>query len=105
MIEHIQVKKIDQLSERTLGIVWSDDKESIYDVVDLRRKCPCAHCIDEWSGEQRLMPEDISDDIRPVRIDSVGRYALSIHFNDNHSTGIYSFQFLRSLSRLAGGEK
>ena len=96
--KNIQVKKIWQESERVLGIEWTDDHLSKYDVVDLRRKCPCAKCVDEWTGEQRLLPEDVSESIRPIRIDSVGRYALSINFNDGHATGIYSFQFLRSLN-------
>ena len=96
-MEHIQVKKIDQWDERTLAIVWNDDRESRYDVVELRKQCPCAHCIDEWSGEQRLLPEQVADDIRPIRIDSVGRYALTIQFSDGHTTGIYSFSMLRSL--------
>ena len=96
--QNLQVQKIWQADERTLGVVWTDSHESSYDVVELRRKCPCAKCVDEWTGEQRLMPEDVPETVRPVRIDSVGRYALSISFDDGHSTGIYSFQFLRTLN-------
>ena len=44
-----------------------------------------------------LKAEDVSDDVRPVSIDSVGRYAMSIKFSDGHATGIYTFQYLRSL--------
>jgi DUF971 family protein len=32
-----------------------------------------------------------------VRIESVGAYALKIHFSDGHATGIYTFQMLRAM--------
>ena len=98
--ENIRVKDIQQTNERTFSITWTDGKQSIYDVVDLRRKCPCAVCVDEWTHEQKLKPADIPDTVRPTRIDSVGRYALTIRFNDGHGTGIYTFNFLRKLGNL-----
>ena len=62
----------------------------------LRKKCPCAFCVDEWS-KPILKEEDAKDDVRPVSIDSVGRYAMSIKFSDGSSTGIYTFKYLRGL--------
>jgi len=104
-MDYIRVKKIDQLDDRTLGIRWSDDHDSKYDVVDLRRGCPCASCIDEWTLEKKLKPSDISETVRPIKIESVGQYALSIHFNDGHKTGIYTFKMLRRLDpALSQGE-
>ena len=46
------VKEIWQKDERTLGIVWTDNVETAYDVVALRRHCPCALCIDEMTGKK-----------------------------------------------------
>ena len=63
----------------------------------LRKKCPCAFCVDEWVEKPILKEEDVKDDVRPVSIDSVGRYAMSIKFSDGHSTGIYTFKYLRGL--------
>lgn len=97
MEANVQVQKIWQQDDKTLGIQWSDDTESLLDVVTLRKKCPCAFCVDEWSKKPILKAEDVSDDVRPVSIDSVGRYAMSIKFSDGHSTGIYTFKYLRSL--------
>ena len=99
-MENIRVKDITQLDPKTLGILWTDGKKSALDVVLLRRKCPCAACIDEWSHEPRLKPEDVKDTGRPVKIESVGLYALTIHFNDGHRTGIYTFKYLRELAPL-----
>lgn len=100
--EYIRVRQINQLDERTLGVTWTDGKHDTFDVVELRRRCPCALCIDEWSGEKRLKPTDVPETLRPVRIDSVGSYAMQIRFSDGHSTGIYTFQMLRGLAPRAG---
>lgn len=95
---NIRVKNIGQVDERTLGIVWTDGHKSAYDVVALRRACPCAQCIDEWTHKRTLNPESVPETIRPVRVDSVGAYALKIQFSDGHQTGIYTFQMLRGIS-------
>ena len=47
MQEFVQVKKIWQEGERQLGVIWTDDRKDLFAVVNLRRKCPCALCIDE----------------------------------------------------------
>lgn len=91
------VKNIEQLDRHTLGIEWIDGHKSRWRLAHLRRNCPCASCIDEWSGAPILKAEDVDDNIQAKRIDSVGRYALTIHFTDGHSTGIYSFPLLRKL--------
>jgi len=96
--DNIRVKDIAQIDGRTLSITWTDNVESRFDVVELRRHCPCAACIDEWTHEQRLKPQDIPDTVRPLQIDSVGRYALQVRFSDGHSTGIYTFSMLRKAS-------
>lgn len=94
--DNIRVREIGQIDERTLAITWTDGRKDTYDVVQLRRKCPCAACIDEWTGEKRLKPESVAETVRPVRIDSVGSYAVQIRFSDGHGTGIYTFQMLRN---------
>jgi DUF971 family protein len=95
MEESIGVEKIWQQDGRTLAIKWTDGKENLFDVVELRRRCPCANCIDEWTKKPKLKPEDVDDSLRPVKIASVGRYALSIAFSDGHATGIYTYKSLR----------
>ena len=93
----LRVKDIRQKDDRTLAITWTDNKTQNFDVVALRRKCPCASCIDEWTHKQILKPDSVPDTVRPVKIDSVGSYALQIAFNDGHKTGIYTFQMLRDI--------
>lgn len=93
----VRVKAIGQVDDRTLGITWTDGKQSTYDVVQLRRRCPCATCIDEWTHEPLLKPEQIPESVRPIKVESVGQYALTIHFSDGHKTGIYTFSALRKM--------
>ncbi len=82
----------------TFRIRWADGAESVFDAPNLRRYCACAGCVNEWTGEQMLNPDSISDDLKIENINLVGRYALSFVFSDKHDTGIYSFKYLRELS-------
>jgi DUF971 family protein len=96
----IRVKAIRQVDDRNFSIQWTDGSASQFDVVDLRRKCPCATCIDEWTHETILRPEQVSESVRPLKIESVGQYALTVHFSDGHKTGIYPFTLLRKFAAL-----
>ncbi len=80
-----------------LTITWSDNQKCHYAAADLRRQCPCAQCVNEWTGERTLRPDAVSDVMTLVDTEIVGRYALSFKFGDGHETGIYSFRLLREL--------
>ena len=83
---------------RTLSILWQDGQRHDYDVRDLRLACPCAGCVDETTGRLRLDPKTVRQGVAPRVISSVGSYAINIAWDDGHSTGFYSFGFLRSLA-------
>lgn len=89
--------EIGQHDPRTLRVRWGDDHESLIDVRELRLACGCAQCVDEWTGEDRLDPAQVPADVRPVKIEGVGRYALQIEWSDGHTAGIYPFRRLREL--------
>ncbi len=91
------VRKIEQLDKHILGIEWTDGHRSRWRLAHLRRHCPCASCIDEWTGKPILKPEEVDDNLSATVVESVGRYALTIRFADGHNTGIYSFPLLREL--------
>ena len=90
---------IRQAGPRSLAITWSDGRESRYDVRELRLACGCASCVDEWSGEERLDPASVPEDVHPLSVQSVGRYAIQIRWSDGHDTGIYPFDRLRALAQ------
>ena len=95
MIEPVQI--IEE-SDREVSIKWSDDTETRFSAAQLRRSCPCATCVNEWTGEKILKAESVPDDLSFASISIVGRYALNFHFSDGHDTGIFSFQYLNQLA-------
>ncbi len=90
--------KIEQQGSRSLGITWADGVETRFDVRALRLACGCAQCVDEWTGAGRLDPAAVPEDIHPLRIEGVGRYAIQIEWSDGHRAGIYPFRRLRELA-------
>ena len=44
-----------------------------------------------------MIATSVPQNVYPVKIDLVGRYAISIQWSDGHNTGIYAFDRLRKL--------
>lgn len=69
----------------------------------LRFHCRCAACVDEWTRERKIQMEQIRPDIKPVRVEPVGRYAVQIDWNDGHRTGIYTYELLHQIAEHESG--
>ena len=102
-----------------MDITWADDHVSHYEFTYLREQCPCAMCNDERQKKAASQEKDaqlkaenscaiappMSSPLLPMfkpkltakAAHAVGNYALQIDFNDGHSTGIYSFDYLRTV--------
>ena len=99
----LQPTNIQQIGNE-LAIHWSDGAESFLNLQFLRRACPCAGCGGEpdvlgtliGSHGRGTSYSENSFDLTGFQI--VGGYALQPRWADGHSTGIYSFQYLRRLS-------
>jgi ATP-binding protein involved in chromosome partitioning len=85
-----------QAADDVLGIVWGDGRRTFHGARELRLACPCARCVEEWTGEKTESLARVPSDVRPVTIRSVGRYALQPVWSDGHRTGIFSFEDLRA---------
>ena len=95
------------LSEgKGLEIDWQDGHKSAWTFAWLRNACPCATCVDERKNEGRkigqarpkpaeLLPMYKPPAHKPASAHAVGRYALQFNWQDGHSAGIYSWEFLR----------
>ena len=102
----IEPREIMQEGDQALRVTWADGRVCRYAAPDLRRACPCAQCVNEWTGERMLRPEAVPDSVAIADIDIVGRYALNFRWSDGHQTGIYSFRLLRALcERFAEDEE
>jgi ATP-binding protein involved in chromosome partitioning len=87
---------------RTLAVLWADGRIDRLDVRDLRLACRCAACVEELSGRALLDPAGISPEVSPRVITTVGNYAFTVKWSDGHSTGIYTFEYLRVLADRLG---
>ncbi|MBI4498771.1 MAG: DUF971 domain-containing protein [Chloroflexi bacterium] len=84
-------------SEEGLAITWSDGHQSFYPGPYLRGSCRCAECMDEWSSKRIVTPDLVEQGVYPVGGDVMGQYAIRLTWSDGHTTGIYSYDYLRSL--------
>jgi len=92
-----------------VDITWVDGHTSHYNFSYLREECPCATCNDERGKKEAFKaaaaPGAASFPVLPMfkakpraqSASAVGNYAISISFTDGHSTGIYSYDHLRSI--------
>jgi DUF971 family protein len=89
-----------------VDVTWADGHQSHYDFAYLREECPCATCNDERGKKQAFAavassPSAVLPMFKPKpRAKSaavMGNYAVQISFTDGHSTGIYSYDHLRSI--------
>ena len=78
-------------------ILWEDGHRSPFPHRMLRLRCQCASCVDEMTGQPRLDPERVPNDVRAVDEMTVGNYAVQLLWSDTHYTGIYTYRFLRSV--------
>ena len=93
----IEPREIKQEDDFTIRITWADQEQCTYKASELRRSCPCAQCVNEWTGERVLKPESVPEEIEIKDLSLVGRYAINFRWSDGHETGIYSFRYLREL--------
>ncbi len=90
-----------------VDIAWTDGHASHYDFAYLRDLCPCALCDDERHKKQDMAahtagnsnaalplfkPRPSAKSAKPM-----GNYALQIEFTDGHASGIYSYDYLRTI--------
>ena len=94
-----------QLIGNELALAWNDETESYFAPEFLRRACPCAACggePDVLGNVSRPRVNYTEKSFQLVSFDLVGGYALQPRWADGHSSGIYSFTYLRRLRQAAG---
>lgn len=85
------------LEDGTLFIKWDDGLESRMDARWLRARCPCAGCVEEWTGKRTVGDAQVAPEVKPRGMVAVGNYAIQIDWSDGHNTGIYSWDYLLKL--------
>jgi DUF971 family protein len=82
-----------------LAMKWADGTETYVKLEKLRRHCPCAGC----KGETDIMGNLYKTPEKPLPPGAfvlrgwnlVGGYGIQPAWGDGHSTGIFSFDYLR----------
>lgn len=92
--ESVEVKK----EEKSTSFIFNQKEVFTFSNKDLRYLCPCALCCDEFTGERKVRLADIRDDVHVKEASPLGNYAISIRWSDEHSSGIYSYHYLRQLA-------
>jgi Mrp family chromosome partitioning ATPase/DUF971 family protein len=82
-----------------IRVQWPDGSVALLNNRDVRGACQCASCVEEFSGKQILDPAGISAGIQPTAIGTLGNYAVSIAWNDGHSSGIFTWERLKEIER------
>ena len=106
--EHVRVN---QTEGTGVEIDWKDGHKSRWTFAWLRDACPCATCVEEREvsgrepGQPKAQPKTAlpmyKAPVRPKQARPVGRYAISFDWNDGHTSGIYSWHYLRSICRCS----
>jgi len=91
-------------ADRSLGnlaIEWRDGHLTVITYDTLRTVCPCVTC--KGGHEHMGGPPEVEDLTNPPNlgvilddIEQLGTYAVQLKWNDGHSTGIYTWDYLRA---------
>lgn len=100
--EHIAISK-----SRGIEIDWKDGHHSKYSAAYLRDSCPCATCTGAHGTEPQKSKYSEGSGSNPFQmytpaikmsdVEEVGTYAVKIFWNDGHSSGIYSYDYLHQI--------
>jgi DUF971 family protein len=80
---------------RTLTVAFDNDESHALAAEYLRVFSPSAE-VQGHSPEQRQVVGG-KREVEVIKIEPVGNYAVRLHFDDLHDTGIYSWSYLREL--------
>jgi DUF971 family protein len=96
--------ELDLKRDEGLSVIWADGRRSFYPVAHLRRMSPSADMKGLREQIQKnpltVLPAGAARQQGPLTVvdaEMVGNYAIRLRFSDGHSTGIYSWEYLRQI--------
>jgi DUF971 family protein len=87
---------IDVERDKGVTLTYVDGYVVNFDLVTLRKGCPCATCRGLRDQGETAWPRP--DSPTPLRIEGArlhGAWGLALTWNDGHTTGIFPFELLR----------
>ena len=80
---------------RTLVVAFDDGATFTYPAELLRVESPSAEVKGHGAGEKRIVAG--RSQVGVMKVEPVGNYAVRLHFDDLHNTGLYSWSYLYDL--------
>ena len=82
-----------------MRISWLDGHESLYNLPDLRRSCPCAGCAGEGNraGTVDSTTSFTLLQTKMVEAQPLNRFGLQFVWGDGHDDGLFSYSMLRAM--------
>ena len=88
-----------------LAIQWDGNQESIIDAKTLRNNSPSAENkgeTDLFGNISKIKKGMNMDNLQILKFEKIGNYAIRLIFSDGHSSGIYNWDLLQTLSNQTG---
>ncbi|WP_229729218.1 gamma-butyrobetaine hydroxylase-like domain-containing protein [Agaricicola taiwanensis] len=79
-----------------LTVMWDDGRSDRLDAEYLRVESPSAEVQGHGPGEKKLVAG--KRQVRVEAVEPVGNYAVKLVFDDGHSSGIFTWNYLRTLA-------
>ena len=80
---------------RILEVAWEDGTRYALPFEYLRVHSPSAEIRGHGGGEGKL--ELAKESVLVTRVEPIGVYAVRLHFDDGHNSGLFSWDYLREL--------
>ena len=87
-------------SKRALTVAFDDGERFTIPYKTLCLESPSAEVQGHGNGP-KPPPPVIGDDLSVEKADPVGRYAVRIFFSDGHSSGLFTWAYLRELGEAS----
>ena len=83
-----------------LSVTFEDEAHFDIPYKRLREESPSAEVRGHGAGPRPPQPP-VPEDIKVEKADPIGRYAVRIHFSDGHSSGLYTWKYLREIGEAS----
>lgn len=83
--------------DKEISLKWENGDTLIANNHKLRCACPCASCVDEFTGKKILQDGSVPVDIKAEQITPIGNYAIMVHWSDGHNSGIFTYKKIREI--------
>jgi DUF971 family protein len=80
---------------RVLEVAWEDGTRYALPFEYLRVHSPSAEIRGHGGGEGKL--EIAKESVLVTRVEPIGVYAVRLHYDDGHNSGLFSWDYLREL--------